>query len=88
MCDYVLSYDGLFPTLLHLIKTEKDVSLLRNAAWILLNLCRYTKPALERVEELLPAITTLLQHKDVSILHDTVWALYNLTRNYLIPCGS
>ncbi|GCC17590.1 importin subunit alpha-4-like isoform X1 [Chiloscyllium punctatum] len=78
--DYVISL-GVIKPLLSFINPSIPISFLRNVTWVIVNLCRNKDPAPpgETIQELLPALSVLIQHSDTNILVDTVWALSYLT---------
>ncbi|XP_050414688.1 importin subunit alpha-4 [Patella vulgata] len=78
--DYVISLGAVKP-LLNFINPTIPLTFLRNVAWVIVNLCRNKEPPppVGTIQEILPALSTLIHHTDVNILVDTVWALSYLT---------
>lgn len=72
---------GIIPPLLALIKPEMNTSYLRNITWTISNLCRNKNPhpALETIQQLVPALAYLLGNSDKEVVSDTCWALSYLT---------
>jgi len=78
--DYCISL-GVVKPLLSFINPTIPISFLRNVTWVIVNLCRNKDPppAIETIQEILPALCVLIHHTDINILVDTVWALSYLT---------
>lgn len=78
--DLVISY-GMVPELLSLMHPELEVGFLRNATWVLVNLCRYKNPPtnIAVIKQLLPALLFLVDSPDQTILVDTTWAISYIT---------
>ena len=74
--DYILD-QGCLPELLRCIALPcEKISVLRNAVWTLSNLCRSKPPpALEKVQDALPVLASLLNHGDNEIVADACWAI-------------
>jgi len=74
--DYVLSL-GIMTPLTALLSKSTKLSMLRNAVWVLSNLCRgkHPPPSFEQIQPCLPVLGRLLFHSDADILTDTCWAL-------------
>jgi len=78
--DYVIQL-GVVKPLLTFINPNIPISFLRNVTWVIVNLCRNKDPPppMPTIQEILPALCTLIHHTDTNILVDTVWALSYLT---------
>lgn len=79
--DIVLGH-GVVDQLLGLVDTEKcEISFLRNIVWLMSNLCRNKNPtpSFDKVKQMLPALSQLLNCKDKLILSDVCWALSYVT---------
>ncbi|XP_014664270.1 PREDICTED: LOW QUALITY PROTEIN: importin subunit alpha-4-like [Priapulus caudatus] len=78
--DYVIHL-GVVKPLLAFITPEYPISFLRNVTWVIVNLCRNKDPPppMETIQEILPALISLIHHTDINILVDTVWAFSYLT---------
>lgn len=79
--DIVLAH-GVVDQLLHIIQNaELEISFLRNIVWLMSNLCRNKNPTppFEKVKQMLPALSKLLEHNDKMILSDVCWALSYVT---------
>jgi hypothetical protein len=62
------------------IKHAANLQLLRNATWVLSNLCRgKPSPDAASVASITPALAYLLQHTDKQVLADALWGLSYLT---------
>jgi importin subunit alpha-1/8 len=79
--DIVLGH-GVVDQLLQIIQSaELEISFLRNIVWLMSNLCRNKNPTppFDKVKQLLPALSKLLEHSDKMILSDVCWALSYVT---------
>ncbi|KAL4219948.1 Importin subunit alpha-3 [Mactra antiquata] len=78
--DFVIGLGAVKP-LLSFINPNIPLPFLRNVAWVIVNLCRNKEPPppVETIQEILPALGSLIHHSDINILVDTVWALSYLT---------
>lgn len=78
--DLVISH-GFVPELLKLIHPQLELGFLRNATWVLVNLCRYKDPptSITVIKQLLPALLFLVDSQDQTILVDTTWAISYIT---------
>lgn len=79
--DYVLDH-GAVDRLLELVQNPNiEISFLRNIVWLMSNLCRNKNPApsYEKVQQMMPALATLLLHEDKAIISDVCWALSYVT---------
>lgn len=77
--DLVLQSGGLSPTMMVLGSSQKT-SMMRNATWLLSNLCRgKPPPPFEWVSPALGTLGQLIKHQDVEVLVDACWALSYLT---------
>lgn len=74
--DFVLSL-GIMKPLTEVLSKSTKLSMLRNAVWVLSNLCRGKNPPppFEQVQPCLTVLGRLLFHNDADILTDTCWAL-------------
>mgnify|MGYP006168847333 CR=1 FL=1 len=87
--DLVLDSNALSPLLLQLKKagstfqlttSSSELSMLRNAAWTLSNLCRgKPQPELKKVEPALQALAQLIASTDPEMSADACWALCYLS---------
>ena len=77
--DMVISY-GILPALLELISTTTQLTILKNAAWVLSNLIRgKPQPPFEKISAAAPVIAkVVLTYDDKELLADCCWALTNL----------
>ncbi|KAL1139718.1 hypothetical protein AAG570_006696 [Ranatra chinensis] len=78
--DHVLD-SGILPPLLQLLSKSLRLSMTRNAAWALSNLCRGKNPPpdFNKVSPCLPVLSRLLFHSDPDVLADSCWALSYLS---------
>lgn len=78
--DLVLAH-GFLPALLALINPNLEINFLRNATWVLVNICRNKDPptSLEVIKQLIPALLYLIESEDQMILIDTTWAVSYIT---------
>lgn len=78
--DLVVSH-GFVPELLNLIHPQLELGFLRNATWVLVNLCRYKDPptSIQVIQQLLPTLLFLVDSQDQAILVDTTWAISYIT---------
>jgi hypothetical protein len=78
--DQVISHNFV-PALLSLIHPGLELGFLRNATWVLVNLCRNKEPPtdLAVIKQLLPALMFLIESEDQAILIDTTWAISYIT---------
>lgn len=78
--DVVIGY-GFVSALLNLIRPNLEIGFLRNATWVIVNLCRNKQPPIkiEVVAQLIPALLYLIESPDHNILIDTTWAVSYIT---------
>ena len=78
--DHLLS-SGILQPLLHVLSTTVRLTLLRNAVWALLNLCRGKNPPADfsKIVQGLPILASLLNHTDADVLSDTCWVISYLS---------
>lgn len=78
--DLVISH-GFVKDLLSLIHPNLEIGFLRNATWVLVNLCRNKDPPahIDVISQLLPALMFLIESEDQTILMDTTWAISYVT---------
>merc|ERR1712166_1695027 len=79
--DLVLKAGALPPLLKILNNSSSKVTMSKNAAWTLSNLCRGKKPPpnFAVVSTALPTLAKLMYHTDDEVLTDACWALSYLT---------
>ena len=71
---------GCLPTILTTINPSSNIETLRNATWVLSNLCRGKPlPQLAAVAPALPALAHLANSSDEEVLMDACWALSYLS---------
>lgn len=68
--DYVISL-GVVKPLLMFINPTIPISFLRNVTWVIVNLCRNKDPPppIETIQEILPALCSLIHHTDTNVGH-------------------
>uniref|UniRef100_A0A6G1S6S5 Importin subunit alpha n=1 Tax=Aceria tosichella TaxID=561515 RepID=A0A6G1S6S5_9ACAR len=78
--DAVISHNFV-NALLDLINSGLELGFLRNATWVLVNLCRNKEPPTdsEVIKQILPALMSLIGSDDQTILIDTTWAISYIT---------
>jgi len=79
--DFVLK-NGVIDHLVNILQSDSlEISFLRNIVWLMSNLCRNKNPTppFEKVQQLLPALASLLHNNDKMILSDVCWALSYVT---------
>lgn len=78
--DLVISYNFL-PALVTWIRPGMEVGFLRNATWVLVNICRNKDPPpdIEVIRQLIPSLLFLVKSTDIAILTDIVWAVSYIT---------
>eukprot|EP00993_Chasmostoma_nieuportense_P000007 NODE_1006_length_1714_cov_81.601764_g944_i0.p1 GENE.NODE_1006_length_1714_cov_81.601764_g944_i0~~NODE_1006_length_1714_cov_81.601764_g944_i0.p1 ORF type:complete len:537 (-),score=136.05 NODE_1006_length_1714_cov_81.601764_g944_i0:103-1662(-) len=77
--DHVLSLNVLEP-LINIILSSAKVTMVRNAAWTISNLCRGKPiPEFRNVAPALPMLVHLLHHQDEEVLTDACWAISYLS---------
>lgn len=78
--DIVIKHNFV-TALLNIMKTDLDIGFLRNVTWVLVNLCRNKDPApdISVIEQLIPALTSLIRSRDLAVLIDTTWAISYIT---------
>ena len=77
--DMVLQL-GCLPTILTTINPSSNIETLRNATWVLSNLCRgKPSPNFELLLPAIPALGQLLRSSDDAVLIETLWAISYLT---------
>lgn len=78
--DLVIEHNFV-PALLNIMKPNLDIGFLRNVTWVLVNLCRNKDPApsIEVIQQLIPALSSLIGSSDLAVLIDTTWAISYIT---------
>ena len=76
--DYVIGL-GVVPILLNFVTDTIPISVLRNVAWVIVNLCRNKDPPphVDTIRELLPALNTLIHHTDTNVSRLTILHFIN-----------
>ena len=66
--DYTIQL-GVIRPLVEFIQKDIPVTFLRNVTWVLVNLCRHKEPppAIQAVQEILPALKFLISYTDVTV---------------------
>ena len=80
--DTVINY-GIIPTLVNTLLATKDIEILKNGSWALLNFIRGKPvPDYEKIKCAIPAFCNLiLKNDDKEILVDSCWGLTTLSEN-------
>jgi importin subunit alpha-1 len=77
--DFILQHN-VVPQLLLTLQNATKISLLRNAAWTLSNLCRgKPQPDFELLRPLVPTLARLIYSTDDEVVTDSCWALSYLS---------
>lgn len=78
--DMVIGYQFV-PALLNLVRPDVDLNFLRNATWVIVNLCRNKDPHphIDVIKQVIPALQYLITCFDLAVLIDTAWALSYIT---------
>ncbi len=80
--DLVLQQGVMGPLLQILQELSHKLSLLRNAAWVVANLCRgKPKPSYRLVRPALPVLARCIYSADEEVLTDACWALAYLSED-------
>jgi len=78
--NYVIDENVLPPLLVILNHSQVKPTMLRNAVWLLSNLCRgKPQPQFEKVAPSLPVLARLICHHDNEVIIDALWALSYLS---------
>ena len=66
--DYAIEL-GVIKPLVEFIQKDIPVTFLRNVTWVIVNLCRHKDPPLplHAIQEILPALTSLIAYTDVTV---------------------
>lgn len=66
--DFVIGLGAVKP-LLSFINPNIPLPFLRNVAWVIVNLCRNKEPPppVDTIQEILPALGTLIHHSDINV---------------------
>lgn len=72
---------GFVQVLVTFVQPHVSLSLLRNVAWTISNVCRIHNPPppIDAVIQILPALNQLIENPDPKILTDALWAVCYLT---------
>eukprot|EP00056_Hartaetosiga_gracilis_P020525 m.19967 g.19967 ORF g.19967 m.19967 type:complete len:536 (-) comp8529_c0_seq1:80-1687(-) len=73
---------GILQPLLYIVNNSSTtLSMMKNATWVLSNLCRGKRPEpnFELVSEIIPTFVDLVQHEDNEIAADAAWGLSYLS---------
>lgn len=78
--DLVIAH-GFVSALMNLIRPDLEIGFLRNATWVIVNLCRNKQPptTIDVIAQITPALLYLIQSTDHAILIDTTWAVSYIT---------
>ncbi len=79
--DIVLNYNVVDYLLKLLANPSTEITFTRNIVWLMSNLCRNKNPMppFEKVQQMLPALSALLDSVDKMVLSDACWALSYVT---------